>query len=220
MPEVVVARRTPARGAESTHLLMQIGQALLMAAGMFWQVGWSLVLGFAISAMLQAIVSKERMGAALGRNGVREIALATAAGAASSSCSYASAAVSRTLFKKGAALIPSLAFIFASTNLVVGAGHRALPADGLAVHGRRMDRRHRARRHPEPAGAADLSGAPGRSRLAAIPNRQAAIEHGDMAERRRLPSGRNWRAGETWTRSRRASRWTGPCCGRTCCWAS
>ncbi len=62
------------------------------------------------------------MVAALGRNGVREIALATVAGAASSSCSYASAAVSRTLFKKGAALVPSLAFVFASTNLVAELG--------------------------------------------------------------------------------------------------
>ncbi len=103
-------------------LIPRIGQALLMAFGMFWQVGWSLVLGFGISAVLQAVVSKESMGAALGRNGVRQIALATAAGAASSSCSYASAAVSRTLFKKGAALIPSLAFVFASTNLVAELG--------------------------------------------------------------------------------------------------
>ena len=99
-----------------------IGQALLMAVGMFWQVGWSLVLGFSISAILQAVISKESMTAALGRDSVREIALATVAGAASSSCSYASAAVSRTLFKKGAALIPSLAFIFASTNLVIELG--------------------------------------------------------------------------------------------------
>ena len=93
-----------------------------MAGGMFWQVGWSLVLGFGISAILQAVVSRESMTAALGRDGVREIALATVAGAASSSCSYASAAVSRTLFKRGAALIPSLAFIFASTNLVIELG--------------------------------------------------------------------------------------------------
>ena len=103
-------------------IMSQIGQALLMAAGMFWQVGWSLVLGFAVSAILQAIVSQEWMSRQLGRAGLREIALATAAGAASSSCSYASAAVSRTLFKKGAALVPSLAFIVASTNLVVELG--------------------------------------------------------------------------------------------------
>ena len=103
-------------------LLGDVGQALLMAFGMFWQVGWSLVLGFAISAVLQTVVSKDAMTAALGRSGVREIALATIAGAASSSCSYASAAVGRTLFKSGAGLIPSLAFVFASTNLVVELG--------------------------------------------------------------------------------------------------
>jgi uncharacterized protein len=103
-------------------LLTHIWQALTLAFGMAWQVGWSLVLGFTISAILQAVVSKESMRAALGRDGVREIAIATLAGAASSSCSYASASVSRTLFKRGAALIPSLAFIFASTNLVVELG--------------------------------------------------------------------------------------------------
>jgi hypothetical protein len=100
----------------------QLGEALLMAAGMFWDVGWSLVLGFTISAVIQAVVSTEQMRRALGHDGVREIALATVAGAVSSSCSYASAAISRTLFKKGAALIPSLAFLFASTNLVIELG--------------------------------------------------------------------------------------------------
>ncbi len=105
-----------------THILSQIAQALLMAAGMAWQVGWSLVLGFAISAALQTLVSKERMTASLGGNGLRQIALATVAGAASSSCSYAAAAVSRTLFRKGAGLIPSLAFLLASTNLVAELG--------------------------------------------------------------------------------------------------
>ncbi|MGB9026237.1 MAG: permease [Rhodomicrobium sp.] len=104
------------------HLLSPVGQALLMAFGMFWKTGWSLVLGFLISAVLQAVVSKDRMRLALGRAGAKEIALATALGAASSSCSYAAAAISRTLFKKGAALIPSLAFQFASTNLVVELG--------------------------------------------------------------------------------------------------
>ena len=104
------------------HLLSGLGQALLMASGMFWKTGWSLVLGFLISAVLQAVVSKDRMRSALGKAGPKEIALATALGAASSSCSYASAAISRTLFKKGAALIPSLAFQFASTNLVIELG--------------------------------------------------------------------------------------------------
>jgi uncharacterized membrane protein YraQ (UPF0718 family) len=59
-------------------LVPHISQILRMAVGMFWQVGWSLVLGFGISAILQAAVSKKSMTAALGRDGVREIALATA----------------------------------------------------------------------------------------------------------------------------------------------
>ena len=104
------------------HLLAKVWDVLLMSAGMFWDVGWSLVLGFALSGLIQAVVSQERMRQALGHGGLREVALATAFGAASSSCSYASAAVSRTLFKRGAALVPSLAFLFSSTNLVVELG--------------------------------------------------------------------------------------------------
>ena len=105
-----------------TEFLNHLAQALLMATGMFWQVGWSLVLGFVISAVLQAVVSADGLASVLGRSGFREVALATVAGAASSSCSYASASVSRTLFQKGAALVPALAFIFASTNLVAELG--------------------------------------------------------------------------------------------------
>ncbi|MCB8879351.1 permease [Acidisoma cellulosilytica] len=103
-------------------LLTDLEHAVMLIIGMVWQVGWSLVLGFAISALLQTLVSKQGMQKALGRNGPKEIILATLAGAASSSCSYASAAVSRTLFKRGAALVPSLAFLFASTNLVIELG--------------------------------------------------------------------------------------------------
>ncbi|WP_420242514.1 permease [Roseiterribacter gracilis] len=104
------------------NLITPVLDCVLMAASMFWKVGWSLVLGFFLSAVLQVFVAKDRIRRALGRDGVREIALATAAGAASSSCSFASAAVMRSLFKGGAALIPSLAFLFASTNLVVELG--------------------------------------------------------------------------------------------------
>ena len=103
-------------------LLGKILDALLMSAGMAWSVAWSLVLGFVLSGLIQAVVSQERMREALGRDGIKEIGLATAFGAASSSCSYASASVTRTLFKKGAALVPSLAFLFASTNLVLELG--------------------------------------------------------------------------------------------------
>ncbi len=103
-------------------VLARIGEALLLAAGMAWQVGWSLILGFTLSGLVQAVVSKQKMQRLLGRDGIREIALATGFGAVSSSCSYASAAMSKTLFKKGAAFIPSLAFLFSSTNLVLELG--------------------------------------------------------------------------------------------------
>jgi len=104
------------------HFLTNAGHALFMAFGMFWKTGWSLVLGFTISAALQALVPTDAIRRMLGRDGAKEIAIATIAGTLSSSCSYASAAVSRTLFKKGAALIPSLSFLFASTNLVIELG--------------------------------------------------------------------------------------------------
>jgi uncharacterized membrane protein YraQ (UPF0718 family)/YHS domain-containing protein len=88
--------------------------AFLMA----WEVWWALVLGFAISAIVQAWVPRERIQAALGGSGARSIARATALGAASSSCSYAAIAIAKSLFAKGASAVTALAFQFASTNLV------------------------------------------------------------------------------------------------------
>ena len=99
-----------------------LGEAAAMTAGMIWQTIWSLVLGFSISALLQSTVKADDLRKALGRGFIKEIALATAAGTASSSCSYASAAIMRTLFKKGAALVCALAFMVASTNLVLELG--------------------------------------------------------------------------------------------------
>jgi uncharacterized membrane protein YraQ (UPF0718 family) len=91
-------------------------------AAMFWETLWALVLGFGISAALQVFVSKEQMTRALGRTGFKEVLLATGFGAASSSCSYAAASIGRSAFQKGAALVPALAFMFASTNLVIELG--------------------------------------------------------------------------------------------------
>jgi uncharacterized membrane protein YraQ (UPF0718 family) len=96
--------------------------SLYTSAAMFWEVLWALVLGFAISALVQVFVSKAQMTRLLGKTGLREVALATGFGAASSSCSYAAVATARTAFKKGAAPIPALAFMFASTNLVFELG--------------------------------------------------------------------------------------------------
>ncbi len=89
---------------------------------MFWEVLWALVLGFVLSAVLQVFVSKERMTREFGSTSFRSVALATLFGGASSSCSYAAVAAARTAFKKGAALVPTLAFMFASTNLVLELG--------------------------------------------------------------------------------------------------
>src|SRR5579871_493838 len=104
------------------QILEAIGQSLLEAAGMAWQVLWSLALGFLISGMIQAYVSRARMSQALGKASVKEIALAAGFGAASSSCSYAAIAAAKSMFKRGAHLVPALAFMFASTNLVIELG--------------------------------------------------------------------------------------------------
>ncbi|MGH2854210.1 MAG: permease [Solirubrobacteraceae bacterium] len=85
---------------------------------MVWAVWWALVLGFAISAVVQAWVPRERVERSLAGSGARPVALATGLGAASSSCSYAAIAIARSLFEKGASSATALAFQFASTNLV------------------------------------------------------------------------------------------------------
>src|SRR3954468_5552806 len=85
---------------------------------MAWEVWWALVLGFAISAVVQAWVPRARIQRALSGQSPRPIAKATGLGAASSSCSYAAIAIARSLFAKGASGITALAFQFASTNLV------------------------------------------------------------------------------------------------------
>src|SRR5713101_3215724 len=85
---------------------------------MAYQVWWALVLGFAISAIVQAWVPRERIESALSGDGPRPVACATGLGAASSSCSYAAIAIAKSLFQKGASAVSALAFQFASTNLV------------------------------------------------------------------------------------------------------
>ncbi len=80
---------------------------------------WALILGFGLSGVIMTFVSKDKMVNALGKTGPKQIATATFLGALSSSCSYAAAAMARTLFQKGAHIIPSLAFMLASTNLVI-----------------------------------------------------------------------------------------------------
>ncbi len=103
-------------------MLTTIGDGFKDAFLMAWEVWWALVLGFAISAIVQAWVPRERIQSALGGDGLRPVALATGLGAASSSCSYAAVAIAKSLFQKGASAASALAFQFASTNLVFELG--------------------------------------------------------------------------------------------------
>src|SRR5437660_3275925 len=85
---------------------------------MAWEVWGALVLGFAISGIVQAWVPRARIERAMSGAGPKPVALATGLGAASSSCSYAAIAIAKSLFQKGASAASALAFQFASTNLV------------------------------------------------------------------------------------------------------
>ncbi|MGH7861339.1 MAG: permease [Candidatus Dormibacteraceae bacterium] len=103
-----------------------IGKAILDALGlsvsMLWDVLWPLTLGFLLSAVVQTVVSKRAVEKTLGRPDWRGAAIATALGAASSSCSYASVAMGRALFRRGATFANTIIFQFASTNLVFELG--------------------------------------------------------------------------------------------------
>jgi uncharacterized membrane protein YraQ (UPF0718 family) len=99
-------------------VLSTIAEGLKQSFLMAYEVWWALVFGFAISAVVQAWVPRERIEATLSGSGPRPIAWATGLGAASSSCSYAAIAIAKSLFQKGASAASALAFQFASTNLV------------------------------------------------------------------------------------------------------
>lgn len=99
-----------------------IGHALGMALAMFWTILWALILGFGISAIVQAVVSKGEMERVLPDAKAVTLLKACGLGAASSSCSYAATAIARSMFRKGANFTASISFEFASTNLVVELG--------------------------------------------------------------------------------------------------
>jgi uncharacterized membrane protein YraQ (UPF0718 family) len=104
-------------------VLDTVFEGLRFAGEMAWKTWWALVLGFTIAGAVETFVSEERMSAVLGGGGWRELGLGTLFGAASSSCSFGAVATTKSLFKKGASPVASLAaFQFASTNLVVELG--------------------------------------------------------------------------------------------------
>src|SRR5947207_13872408 len=106
----------------AVDVLGSLGDALSFAFGMFWEILWALILGFALSGLVQAVVSKGEMRRLLPDDSPASLAKATALGAASSSCSYAAVALARSLFRKGANFTAAIVFEFASTNLVFELG--------------------------------------------------------------------------------------------------
>jgi hypothetical protein len=100
----------------------ELWRALSFAFGMTWEILWALILGFALSGAVQAVVSKREMRRLMPDDSPRTLLVASGLGAASSSCSYASVALARSLFRKGADFTAAMAFEIASTNLVIELG--------------------------------------------------------------------------------------------------
>jgi uncharacterized membrane protein YraQ (UPF0718 family) len=103
-------------------ILDAVLEALALAGAMAWQILWPLILGFTISGVVQAVVRRDKVSAYLSDDSPRSLGWAMGLGAASSSCSYASVAIARGLFRKGASFTAAMAFEIASTNLVLELG--------------------------------------------------------------------------------------------------
>lgn len=96
--------------------------ALSMSLAMGWLILWPLILGFSLSGAIQAVVSHRQMSELLPDDSPKTLTKASLLGAASSSCSYASVALARSIFKKGGNFTAAMAFEMASTNLVIELG--------------------------------------------------------------------------------------------------
>ena len=96
--------------------------AVLTSLSFFWKALWAFVIGYIISSAIQVFVTRERMQKTMGEAGKKSIAIGTFFGFLSSSCSFAALSTTKSLFKKGAGFVPSLAFLLASTNLVIELG--------------------------------------------------------------------------------------------------
>src|SRR5947209_16678594 len=103
-------------------ILRALGHALGIAGSMTWEVLWALILGFALSGAVQAVIRKDEITRLLPDDKPKTLAIASGLGAASSSCSYASVALARSLFRKGANFTSAMVFEIASTNLVIELG--------------------------------------------------------------------------------------------------
>ncbi len=98
------------------------GEAAYTSAGFFWMALWAFILGYVISSMIQVFVTEKRMQKTMGDTEKKSVLLGTFFGFISSSCSFAALASAKSLFKKGASFVASMAFLLASTNLVIELG--------------------------------------------------------------------------------------------------
>ena len=119
------------------------GQAAYTTVGFFWMALWAFAFGYIVSSLIQVLVTQQRMKQAMGDEGLQQVGLATFFGFISSSCSFAALATTKSLFKKGAGFVPSIAFLLASTNLVIELGFiiaicsSFAPGPSLGSRGRR-----------------------------------------------------------------------------------
>ncbi|MGB0177813.1 MAG: permease, partial [Owenweeksia sp.] len=104
------------------YFLEKWAEAAYTTTGLFWMALWAFALGYVVSSMIQVFVTQERMQKLMGKDNLKSISLGTFFGFISSSCSFAALATTKSLFKKGAGFISSMAFLLASTNLVVELG--------------------------------------------------------------------------------------------------
>jgi uncharacterized membrane protein YraQ (UPF0718 family) len=102
--------------------LKRWGEAAYTTTGFFWMALWAFILGYIISSMIQIFVTEKRMQKTMGKDESKSVLLGTFFGFISSSCSFAALASAKSLFKKGASFVSSIAFLLASTNLVIELG--------------------------------------------------------------------------------------------------
>ncbi|WP_299576856.1 permease [uncultured Sunxiuqinia sp.] len=104
------------------EFLDQWGEAAYTSLGFFWMAMWAFVLGYFISSMIQIFITEKRMQEVMGDKSGKSVLLGTFFGFISSSCSFSALATSKSLFQKGASFVSSIAFLLASTNLVIELG--------------------------------------------------------------------------------------------------
>src|SRR6056297_2358282 len=131
-----------------------IVESLRIGVGFLWTAAWAIIMGLVVTSLVQVYVSKERMARVLGDGDLTGLTKATLFGAASSGCSFGAVAIGKGLFKKGAHTVNFLAFMFASTNLIVELGLMILILLGWEFRCRTPWRRHSHRRDggPRPSG--------------------------------------------------------------------